>query len=200
MKINDRVYVSLLSTSRLAGEVGIVRAISARGEVKVENDFGVIGYPNIRHCKVNNADAPVSFTRVVDDIAKAVPSDPAKPHSNYVCDEDVSHSYLTSIQPIKIGSPQTQKEIATYLNKITSIDVSNIPRGDLLTRAVVFRDFFTGAAFGGFVSDQWIEDGVELLNIVYDGTFSVVPRSMVICTMKHVPDAGPKAYIVDSYI
>lgn len=95
----------------------------------------------------------------------------------YVVDEDVAHMYLTQIKPLAIKDPT-----------------------DLLTRAVVFEDFYTGARIGGFVSDQWIEEGVELLNIVHEGTFSVVPRSMVICTMKRVPDAGPKAYTVDSYI
>lgn len=95
----------------------------------------------------------------------------------YVVDEDVAHMYLTQIKPLVIKDPT-----------------------DLLTRAVVFEDFYTGARIGGFVSDQWIEDGVELLNIVHEGTFSVVPRSMVICTMKRVPDAGLKAYTIDSYI
>lgn len=95
----------------------------------------------------------------------------------YVVDEDVAHMYLTQIKPLVIKDPT-----------------------DLLTRAVVFEDFYTGARIGGFVSDQWIEEGVELLNIVHEGTFSVVPRSMVICTMKRAPDAGPKAYTVDSYI
>lgn len=95
----------------------------------------------------------------------------------YVVDEDVAHMYLTQVRPLVIKDPT-----------------------DLLTRAVVFEDFYTGARIGGFVSDQWLEEGVELLNIVHEGTFSVVPRSMVICTMKRVPDAGPKAYTIDSYI
>ena len=95
----------------------------------------------------------------------------------YVVDEDVAHMYLTQIKPLVIKDPT-----------------------DLLTRAVVFEDFYTSARIGGFVSDQWLEEGVELLNIVHEGTFSVVPRSMVICTMKRVPDAGPKTYTIDSYI
>ena len=31
----------------------------------------------------------------------------------------------------------------------------------------------------GWVTDQWVEDGVELLNVVHDGDYSVVPRSAV---------------------
>lgn len=98
-------------------------------------------------------------------------------NGGYVVDEDVAHMYLTQVRPLVIKDPT-----------------------DLLTRAVVFEDFYTGARIGGFVSDQWLEEGVELLNIVHEGTFSVVPRSMVICTMKRVPDAGLKAYTIDSYI
>ncbi|HBK9475792.1 TPA: hypothetical protein LOG80_004025 [Escherichia coli] len=30
------------------------------------------------------------------------------------------------------------------------------------------------------MTDQWIEDGVELLNVVHAGEYSVVPRSAVI--------------------
>lgn len=37
-----------------------------------------------------------------------------------------------------------------------------------------------GEVVAGYVSDQWIEDGVELLNVVYHGTFKVIPRSWVL--------------------
>lgn len=191
MKINTRVYVSVLSKSRLAGEVGTVRGVSARGEVMVENDFGVIGYPSLRHVSENKADAP-QF--------KAVPRDPSKPHSDFVVDQDVAHMYLTQIRPLDVGTRLTQEQTSAYLNTLASMGVSEPDPTDLLTRAVVFQDFFTGATIGGFVSDQWIEDNVELLNIVHEGSFSVVPRSAVICTMKHVPEIGPKAYTVDSHI
>lgn len=42
---------------------------------------------------------------------------------------------------------------------------------DLLTRAVAIKTPFISVC--GWVTDQWIEDGVELLNVVHAGDFSV---------------------------
>ena len=49
---------------------------------------------------------------------------------------------------------------------------------DLLTKAVAIKTPFVSVC--GWVTDQWIEDGVELLNVVHAGDFSVVPRSAVV--------------------
>ncbi|WPJ71458.1 hypothetical protein [Escherichia phage vB-Eco-KMB40] len=53
---------------------------------------------------------------------------------------------------------------------------------DLLTRAVAIKTPFISVC--GWVTDQWIEDGVELLNVVHAGDFSVVPRSAVVAILK----------------
>ncbi|XAI86433.1 transcriptional regulator [Klebsiella phage SAKp28] len=50
-------------------------------------------------------------------------------------------------------------------------------RDDLLCKAVQIETPFIRVC--GWVSDQWVEDGVELLNVVHDGDYSVVPRSAV---------------------
>lgn len=52
---------------------------------------------------------------------------------------------------------------------------------DLLTRAVAIKTPFVSVC--GWVTDQWIEDGVELLNVVHAGDFSVVPRSVVVAIL-----------------
>ena len=52
---------------------------------------------------------------------------------------------------------------------------------DLLTRAVAIKTPFISVR--GWVTDQWIEDGVELLNVVHAGDFSVVPRSAVVAIL-----------------
>lgn len=52
---------------------------------------------------------------------------------------------------------------------------------DLLTRAVAIKTPFISVC--GWVTDQWIEDGVELLNVVHAGDFSVVPRSVVVAIL-----------------
>lgn len=49
---------------------------------------------------------------------------------------------------------------------------------DLLTRAVAIKTPFICVC--GWVTDQWIEDGVELLNVVHAGEFTVCPRSAVV--------------------
>jgi hypothetical protein len=49
---------------------------------------------------------------------------------------------------------------------------------DLLCKAVSIRRVFDNPICG-WVSDQWVENGVELLNVVHAGSFSVVPRSAV---------------------
>ncbi|QEA10492.1 MotB-like transcriptional regulator [Enterobacter phage vB_EhoM-IME523] len=77
----------------------------------------------------------------------------------YVVDEDVAHMYLTQIKPLAIKDPT-----------------------DLLCKAVRVETPFLRVC--GWVSDQWIEDGVELLNIVYDGKFAVVSRSFVTHVLK----------------
>lgn len=52
---------------------------------------------------------------------------------------------------------------------------------DLLTRAVAIKTPFISVC--GWVTDQWIEDDVELLNVVHAGDFSVVPRSAVVAIL-----------------
>lgn len=52
---------------------------------------------------------------------------------------------------------------------------------DLLTRAIAIKTPFISVC--GWVTDQWIEDGVELLNVVHAGDFSVVPRSAVVAIL-----------------
>lgn len=77
----------------------------------------------------------------------------------YVVDEDVAHMYLTQIKPLVIKDPT-----------------------DLLCKAVRVETPFLRVC--GWVTDQWIEDGVELLNVVFDGKFAVVSRSFVTHVLK----------------
>lgn len=53
---------------------------------------------------------------------------------------------------------------------------------DLLCAAVSIRRPFDNPICG-WVTDQWIEDDVELLNVVHAGDFSVVPRSAVVAIL-----------------
>lgn len=58
------------------------------------------------------------------------------------------------------------------------VEVEQDP-SDLLCKPVSVRRPFDNPICG-WVTDQWIEDGVELLNVVHAGDFSVVPRSAVV--------------------
>lgn len=144
MKIGTRVYVSFLSGSKIAGEVGTIVGHSTRDGYKVRTDFGVIGYPKPQHVSEIFEDAP----------ALGIDGYTAKT-GGYVGDTDVAHMYLTQIRLLEIKDPT-----------------------DLICRAVRFETPFTPRTLG-WVSDQWIEDGVELLNVVHNGSFTVVPRSFV---------------------
>ncbi|MFP9051838.1 hypothetical protein ACLI10_15065, partial [Enterococcus faecalis] len=66
-------------------------------------------------------------------------------------------------------------------NLLTEIEKPEDPT-DLLCKAVYIRRPFANP-IGGWVTDQWIEDGVELLNVVHAGEYSVVPRSAVVAIL-----------------
>lgn len=152
-KNGDSVYVSLMSRSKVAGEIGVVKSVSARGEVKVVTAMGVVGYPDVTH---------VTESR----------------RACHIVDTDVESMY-------------------GYSTVEAANDDDFEDPTDLLGRVVRFQwpvefEFNVEASYGilntvvqpwsgtwGFVSDQWIEDGVELLNIVFAGTYKVVPRSFV---------------------
>lgn len=159
MKIGSRVYVSLLSRSKIAGEAGTLIGSSARDGYKVRTDFGVIGYAQVRHVsEIVGSDAPTSLTPV--NICEPSSNTQKAAYINSLMDTDVAHMYLTQISPLVIDPT------------------------DLLTKAVRVETPFLRVC--GWVSDQWIEDDVELLNIVYDGKFAVVPRSTVTHVLKFV--------------
>ncbi|AHY24972.1 MotB-like transcriptional regulator [Pectobacterium bacteriophage PM2] len=150
MKINDRVYVSIISTSKVAGETGTIVAING-DEVKVKTDFGVIGYPRGRFLTLVDSDAP-SQELVNEDKAKT------KAGSGYVFDNDTNSMYLT---------PVTKKyeDPTDLLCKVVNFRKVNLENGMILHRNI-----------NGWVTDQWYENGEELLNIVHDGDFTVVAR------------------------
>lgn len=152
MKIGSRVYVSLLSNSKVAGEIATVIAKpTSRGEVKVRTDFGVIGYPSRRQLKEMFSDsiAELNEQRHETDAERSH----VQANDGYVVDTDVASMYLTPGLPLVIDPT------------------------DLLCHAVRIETPFLATC--GWVTDQWIEDGVELLNVVFNGKFAVVPRSAV---------------------
>lgn len=68
-------------------------------------------------------------------------------------------------------------EYVSVIGTVALDDDDHDIRDDLLCKAVQIETPFIRVC--GWVSDQWVEDGVELLNVVHDGDYSVVPRSAV---------------------
>ncbi|WP_236304114.1 hypothetical protein [Escherichia coli] len=76
--------------------------------------------------------------------------------------------------PVKDGLHFDMDIVCMYGTLIKPIEPT-----DLLCKYVSIRRPFDGPV-NGWVTDQWIEDGVELLNVVHACDFSVVPRSAVV--------------------
>lgn len=101
----------------------------------------------------------------------------------YVISSNGVTGYVSPMYVSEAEAPKVEKPKAC----VTDTDVTSayacpvlplvIDPTDLLCHAVQIETPFIRVC--GWVTDQWIEDGVELLNVVYNGDFSVVPRSAV---------------------
>lgn len=101
----------------------------------------------------------------------------------YVISSNGVTGYVSPMYVSEAEAPKVEKPKAC----VTDTDVTSayacpvlplvIDPTDLLCHAVQIETPFIRVC--GWVTDQWIEDGVELLNVVHDGDYSVVPRSAV---------------------
>lgn len=162
MKNGSRVYVSILSRSKVAGEAGTVIGSSVRDGYKVRTDFGVIGYVRVEHVRELTEDAPVKETPAQRSHVQA--------EDGFVVDRDVEHMYLTQIRPLVIDPTDLLCKTVRFEKPVLWTFTTD--------RGVIHRVLPHNGVWGR-VSDQWIEDGVELLNVVFMGTYTVIPRSFV---------------------
>lgn len=86
---------------------------------------------------------------------------------------EIKEYVISSNGVVGYVSPEYVSMIGTVALDDDDYDI----RDDLLCKAVQIETPFIRVC--GWVSDQWVEDGVELLNVVHDGDYSVVPRSAV---------------------
>lgn len=86
---------------------------------------------------------------------------------------EIKEYVISSNGVVGYVSPEYVSVIGTVALDDDDYDI----RDDLLCKAVQIETPFIRVC--GWVSDQWVEDGVELLNVVHDGDYSVVPRSAV---------------------
>lgn len=86
---------------------------------------------------------------------------------------EIKEYIISSNGVVGYVSPEYVSVIGTVALDDDDYDI----RDDLLCKAVQIETPFIRVC--GWVTDQWVEDGVELLNVVHDGDYSVVPRSAV---------------------
>lgn len=86
---------------------------------------------------------------------------------------EIKEYVISSNGVVGYVSPEYVSLIGTKVLDDDDYDI----RDDLLCKAVQIETPFIRVC--GWVTDQWVEDGVELLNVVHDGDYSVVPRSAV---------------------
>ncbi|AUO78750.1 transcriptional regulator [Klebsiella phage vB_Kpn_F48] len=86
---------------------------------------------------------------------------------------EIKEYVISSNGVVGYVSPEYVSVIGTVALDDDDYDI----RDDLLCKAVQIETPFIRVC--GWVTDQWVEDGVELLNVVHNGDYSVVPRSAV---------------------
>ncbi|QEM42214.1 modifier of transcription [Klebsiella phage EI] len=86
---------------------------------------------------------------------------------------EIKEYVISSNGVVGYVSPEYVSVIGTVALDDDDYDI----RDDLLCKTVQIETPFIRVC--GWVTDQWVEDGVELLNVVHDGDYSVVPRSAV---------------------
>lgn len=180
MKINDIVRVSNLSRSRLAGLKGKVEYITPSGEVRV------------------------SLTAYVDPQGKVHPRAVGETVKGYIQKHllsVVSRQFTIDLSP-KVDPIRIEQIVKTAANDdVFEIEGEAVPEDYefkyRLGQGVHFSvpanlpifmvepgptddcKPFPTRGMAGFVSDQWIEDGIPLYNIVFLGTYKVIPESWI---------------------
>lgn len=86
---------------------------------------------------------------------------------------EIKEYVISSNGVVGYVSPEYVSLIGTKVLDDDDYDI----RDDLLCKAVQIETPFIRVC--GWVTDQWVEDGIELLNVVHNGDYSVVPRSAV---------------------
>lgn len=174
MKINDIVRVSNLSRSRLAGLKGKVEYITPNGEVRV------------------------SLTAYVDPQGKVHPRAVGETVKGYI------QKHLLSVVSRQFTIDSSPKVVDAFIEKFAAANddafkavpedyefkyrlgqgvhfsvPGNLPVFMVEPGPTDGCKPFPTRGMAGFVSDQWVEDGVPMYNIVFLGTYKVVPESWI---------------------
>ena len=168
MKIGDIVAVSTASKSKVSGKKGIIVGFNfSRGQVKVQsirsNGFiaPTVGYVKERHVAVIPQVVPV-----VEEVES---------HDGYVCESNDIRGVVA-------------QEVETIDQSHVGVDFKwKLGKGVHFTTLKPFEyvDYelfgtYETTSMSGYITDQWVEEGVKLYNIVFMGTFKVVPESSIV--------------------
>jgi hypothetical protein len=182
MKIGDIAKVSKASKSKVAGEKVIVVGFNhSRGQIKVQavRSNGFIS-PRVGYVKWNHVIPEGGLLSTGEPKVKHVPiTEEVESHDGYVCASndirgvvaqdvettDTSHVGVDFKFPL--GSPvffETEIPFEVMIPKF--IHRSTMEKHEINTMCA-------------WVSDQWVEEGVKLYNVVFLGTFKVLPESCI---------------------
>ncbi|BBI57357.1 modifier of transcription [Escherichia phage KIT01] len=181
MKIGDIVTVSEDSKSKVAGKKCIIIGFNfSRGLVKVQafrsNGFvsSFVGYVKER------------YVTLIPQVGKARPVVPEPVHTPVVEEVESHDGYVCESNDIRGVVAQ---DVETIDQSHVGVDFKwKLGKG---VRFVTPKPFefkyeppFGGTnkttIMGGFITDQWVEEGVKLYNIVFLGSFKVVPESFIV--------------------
>lgn len=180
MKIGDIVAVSAASKSKVSGKKCIIIGFNfSRGQVKVQsirsNGFisPFVGYVKERHVAIILPQGGKAF-RVEPEIIHAPVVEEVESHDGYVCESNDIRGVVA-------------QEVETIDQSHVGVDFKwKLGQGVFFVSPKPFEyddepfGTYETTSMSGYITDQWVEEGVKLYNIVFLGTFKVVPESFIV--------------------
>lgn len=176
MKINDIVRVSNLSRSRLAGQKGKVEYINANGEVRVSLTAYVDPQGKVHPRPVGEIVKGYIQKHLLSVVSRQFTID----SSPKVVDAFIEKFAAANDDVFEVVAVSEDYEFKYRLGQGVHFSVpANLPTFMVEPGPTDDCNPFPTRGMAGFVSDQWIEDGIPLYNIVFLGTYKVVPESWI---------------------
>ncbi|ACL78234.1 MotB modifier of transcription [Escherichia phage JS10] len=179
MKIGDIVTVSEDSKSKVAGKKCIIIGFNfSRGLVKVQafrsSGFvsSFVGYVKERYVTL----VPKGWKArpIVPELVHTPVVEEVESHDGYVCESNDIRGVVA-------------QDVETIDQSHVGVDFKwKLGRGVCFNTPKPFKyvdepfGTYETSSMSGYITDQWVEGGVKLYNIVFLGTFKVVPESFIV--------------------
>lgn len=177
VEIGDIVRVSKESRSKSAGR--FVEVVSIRADIFVDDPNNEVKVRIIP----KNGQTETQFAYVRNKFLEPVESTPVhlpvveevESHDGYVCESNDIRGVVA-------------QEVETIDQSHVGVDFKwKLGQGVHFTTLKPFEydDYelfgtYETTSMSGYITDQWVEEGVKLYNIVFMGTFKVVPESSIV--------------------